>query len=191
MKTLFTIQIIDILSKVANDTTNKRLNISTVESANSLFNKVYRLGIQFYGKSFISKLSNIGVKNSTDFAMLLSSESFMNDLADDTIGKKVITQIKYPSAAKIAKEMNDIHNKYRDQIIFDENSIEDINQTYAIRTKLGNGPVVFVKGVKTNEGRHEVRRWYAWANKINYFEVRECSYEFWANNPETQIATNI
>jgi hypothetical protein len=76
-------------------------------------------------------------------------------------------------------------------VIADAADVDDAEHTYAIRTKFGNGPVIFVKGVKSDNGRHDVRKWYAWAHGINYFEVRECSFEHWANNPDTQIATNL
>lgn len=190
MKTLFTVQIIDTLSKIASSTKSKKLDISSDAVTNALFNKFLQLGNQLYGRPFMTKLSSSGIRTYNDFTMMLSSDAFINDLSDDAIGRKVLSQIKYPSADIIKKKMTDCYNKYKDHILCDESDIDDAEHTFAIRTKLGNGPVVFIKGINDDAGRHEVRRWYAWQYKINYFDVRECSYEHWSSNPETQIATN-
>ena len=83
-----------------------------------------------------------------------------------------------------------IAEEYGNNIVEDITTVEDLTQLYVIRTQTGNGPVIFVTGVKSDEGRHEIRRWYSYQHKVNYFQVRECSYEYWANHPETQDSTN-
>lgn len=191
MKKILAIQVIDVLTKVAARNSSKKVDISSVSSAKISFNKFIQMGTDVYGWVFASHLSDAGITNANQFAELLMSESFKDILRNDSIGKNAIKQIKYPSAAKIADEMKSIHDKYKNQMTTNSDEVSDTEQTYAIRTQFGDGPIVFVKGVRSDEGRHEVRRWYAWAHGINYFEVRECSYEYWANNPGMQIATNL
>lgn len=190
MKTLFTLQLINILDRTANNSKSNKLDVSSKSAIASTFNSFIKLGTDIYGRPFASKLSKEGIHDALRFEMMLSSDNFKQTLSDDVVGKKVLNRIKYPTAAKVAKEMNEIHEKYKNQMTSDKSEVDDIEQTYAIRTKSGEGPVTFVKGVRSDTGRHEVRRWYAWQNNINYFDVRECSYEYWSNNPETQISTN-
>lgn len=189
MKKIFSVQVIDVLSKVAARSKSKRVDIGSATSANTTFNTFLRMGSDIYGSSFATQLADAHVTTAHSFVMLLMSEKFKTMLDSDRIGKSLYKQIKYPTAARIAEEMKQIHNKYKTAIINRAEDVRDVDHTYAIRTKLGDGPVVFVKGVPSNESRHEVRRWYAWAHDINYFDVRECSFEHWAKNPATQIAT--
>lgn len=191
MKKILAIQVIDVLAKNAARSKSKKIDIANAQTIKAAFNAFIQLGTDIYGYPFATNIANEGITTPTAFSMLLMSDEFKNMLKADFIGAGLIKQIKYPSAKRIAEEMQTIHNTYKNSIIADAADVDDAEHTYAIRTKFGNGPVVFVKGVKTDNGRHDVRKWYAWAHGINYFEVRECSFEHWANNPDTQIATNL
>lgn len=191
MKKILAIQIIDVLSKVAARSNSKKVDITSTATSTAAFNAFIRMGTDIYGYPFATHIAEEGIRTANQFAMLLMSDSFKDMLKADSVGVNVIKQIKYPSKARIAEEMKAIRNKYKDMIFDNAEDVDCGEHTYAIRTQFGNGPVVFVKGVRSDDGRHEVRRWYAWAHGINYFEVRECSFEYWANNPDTQIATSL
>ena len=190
MKRILEIQVIDVLSKVAARSNSKKVDITSVATSTASFNAFIRMGTDVYGYPFASHIADEGITNANQFAMLLMSDSFKDMLKADSIGANVIKQIKYPSKARVAEEMKAIRNKYKDMIFDNADDVVCDDHTYAIRTQYGDGPIVFVNGVRSDEGRHEVRRWYAWAYKINYFEVRECSYEYWVNNPDIQNATS-
>lgn len=189
MKKILAIQVIDVLSKVAARSNSKKVDITSTAASTASFNAFIRMGTDIYGYPFASHIADEGIRSANQFAMLLMSDSFKDMLKADSVGVNVIKQIKYPTKTRVAEEMKAIRNKYKDMIFDSADDVVCDDYTYAIRTQHGNGPIVFVKGVPSDEGRHEVRRWYAWAHGINYFEVRECSFSHWANNPGTQVAT--
>lgn len=189
-KNIFDLHLIDILSKVSSYGKLNRIDISNKQSEDKTYNFILELGLNKYGREFLTKLIAKGVKRASDFTALLTDESFINMLQNDSIGKSLIKKIKYPSASRVKQEMKKIAEEYRNNITEDITTVEDLTQLYVIRTQTGNGPVIFVTGVKSDEGRHEIRRWYSYQYKVNYFQVRECSYEYWANHPETQYSTN-
>lgn len=189
-KTIFDLHLIEVLSRVPSYGKITRIDISNKQSAAKTYNLLLDLGIAKYGRRFLENLIAKGVKSTGDFTALLSDDSFIEMLQNDSIGKSLVKKIKYPSATKVKQEMKQIAEEYASNIVEDITTVEDPTQLYAIRTQTGNGPVVFVTGVKSDEGRHAIRRWYAYQYKINYFQVRECSYEYWANHPESQDSTN-
>ena len=189
-KNIFDLHLIDILSKVSSYGKLNRIDISNKQSEDKTYNFILELGLNKYGREFLTKLIAKGVKRASDFTALLTDESFINMLQNDSIGKSLIKKIKYPSVSKVKQEMKKIAEEYGNNIVEDITAVEDLTQLYVIRTQTGNGPVIFVTGVKSDEGRHSIRRWYAYQYKVNYFQVRECSYEYWANHPETQYSTN-
>ena len=83
-----------------------------------------------------------------------------------------------------------IYKQYKGVICTDESQIESIDNAWAIRTQFGTGPVVFIDNVSTEEDRHKLRQWYAWEYKVNYFQVRECTYKYWLETPEYRYATD-
>ena len=190
MKKILAIQVIDVLSKVAARSNSKKVDITSKATSTASFNAFIRMGTDVYGYPFASYIADEGITNANQFAMLLMSDSFKDMLKADSIGVNVIKQIKYPTKTRVAEEMKAIRNKYKDMIFDNADDVDSDDYTYAIRTQYGDGPIVFVKGIRSDEGRHEVRRWYAWAHGINYFEVRECSFSHWANNPGTQVSTS-
>lgn len=190
MKKIIAIQIIDILSRIASRLNSKKVDITSTTTTAAAFNAFIKMGTDVYGYSFVSRIAEEGVRNAGQFAMLLMSDSFKDILNTDSVGIKVIKQIKYPTKARVNEEMKAIRNKYKNMIFDNVDDVVCNDYTYAIRTQYGDGPIVFVNGVRSDEGRHEIRRWYAWMYKINYFEVRECSYEYWVNNPNIQNATS-
>lgn len=189
-KNIFDLHLIDILSKVSSYGKLNRIDISNKQSEDKTYNFILELGLNKYGREFLTKLIAKGVKRASDFTALLTDESFINMLQNDSIGKSLIKKIKYPSASRVKQEMKKIAEEYGNNIVEDITTVEDLTQLYVIRTQNGNGPVVFITGVKSDEGRHDIRRWYSYQYKVNYFQVRECSYEYWANHPETQYSTN-
>ena len=189
-KNIFDLHLIDILSKVSSYGKLNRIDISNKQSEDKTYNFSLELGLNKYGREFLTKLIAKGVKRASDFTALLTDESFINMLQNDSIGKSLIKKIKYPSASRVKQEMKKIAEEYGNNIVEDITAVEDLTQLYVIRTQTGNGPVIFVTGVKSDEGRHAIRRWYSYQHKVNYFQVRECSYEYWANHPETQDSTN-
>ena len=189
-KNIFDLHLIDILSKVSSYGKLNRIDISNKQSEDKTYNFILELGLNKYGREFLTKLIAKGVKRASDFTALLTDESFINMLQNDSIGKSLIKKIKYPSASRVKQEMKKIAEEYGNNIVEDITTVEDLTQLYVIRTQTGNGPVIFVTGVKSDEGRHDIRRWYSYQYKVNYFQVRECSYEYWANHPETQYSTN-
>lgn len=189
-KNIFDLHLIEVLSRVALHCKSNHIDISNKQSEAKTFSTLLKLGIAKYGREFLSKLANKGVKSAGDFTALLTDESFINMLRNDLVGKSLIKKIKYPSASKVKQEMKKIEEEYKNNIVTDISSVEDLTQLYAIRTQTGNGPVIFITGVKSDDGRHAIRRWYAYQHNVNYFQVRECSYEYWVNHPESQNATN-
>lgn len=144
-----------------------------------------------FGFSYLNELKELGFKSNRVFKDYLNSEVFRTNLEADTLGKSVFNKIKFSKDSEIKRECTNIYNKYKDYMSLESKEIEDTDGVFAIRTKYGTGPVVFVKNLSDfgYDARHEVRRWYAWQYKINYFDVRECSYEYWNNNEETQYST--
>ena len=189
-KNIFDLHLIDILSKVSSYGKLNRIDISNKQSEDKTYNFILELGLNKYGREFLTKLIAKGVKRASDFTALLTDESFIDMLQNDSVGKSLIKKIKYPSASRVKQEMKKIAEEYGNNIVEDITTVKDLTQLYVIRTQTGNGPVIFVTGVKTDEGRHEIRRWYSYQHKVNYFQVRECSYEDWASHPETQYSTN-
>lgn len=189
-KSIFDLHLIEILSRVPSYGKITRIDISNKQSAVKTYNLLLDLGMAKYGRQFLVNLMAKGVKTTGDFTALLEDEAFIEMLQNDTIGKSLVKKIKYPSASKVKQEMKKIAEEYGSNIVTDITVVEDPTQLYAIRTKNGDGPVVFITGVKSDEGRHAIRRWYAYQYKVNYFQVRECSYEYWANHPESQDSTN-
>ena len=189
-KSIFDLHLIEILSRVPSYGKITRIDISNKQSAVKTYNLLLDLGMAKYGRQFLVNLMAKGVKTTGDFTALLEDEAFIEMLQNDTIGKSLVKKIKYPSASKVKQEMKKIAEEYGSNIVTDITTVEDPTQLYAIRTKNGDGPVVFITGVKSDDGRHAIRRWYAYQYKVNYFQVRECSYEYWANHPESQDSTN-
>lgn len=144
-----------------------------------------------FGFGFVNKLKELGFGSVMVFKDYLNSESFREALEKDNFNKSLLKKIKFSKDADVKKECTNIYKKYKDYMTTEVDDIKDTNGVFAIRTQFGTGPVVFVKDMPNfgYEARHEVRRWYAWKYKINYMEVRECSYEFWSNHEETQYAT--
>lgn len=189
-KSIFDLHLIEILSRVPSYGKITRIDISNKQSAVKTYNLLLDLGMAKYGRQFLVNLMAKGVKTTGDFTALLEDEAFIEMLQNDTIGKSLVKKIKYPSASKVKQEMKKIAEEYGSNIVTDITTVEDPTQLYTIRTKNGDGPVVFITGVKSDDGRHAIRRWYAYQYKVNYFQVRECSYEYWANHPESQESTN-
>ena len=189
-KNIFDLHLIDILSKVSSYGKLNRIDISNKQSEDKTYNFILDLALNKYGREFLTKLIAKGVKRASDFTALLTDEPFIDMLQNDSVGKSLIKKIKYPSASRVKQEMKKIAEEYGNNIVEDITTVEDLTQLYVIRTQTGNGPVIFVTGVKSDEGRHDIRRWYSYQYKVNYFQVRECSYEYWANHPETQYSTN-
>lgn len=184
MKIRFKKQLIDILAKLGST-----IDISTKAECNKTFKRVLKLGEDLLGYNFIFDMRDSKITDATQFQELLLSDEFNQFMMDDRLGVNVVKKIKRPNKTKIAAEMKEIYNKYKHNMSTDIDDVDDPLHTYAIRTDDGSGEVVFVDGIKTDEGRREVRRWYAWTYKINYFKVRECSIEHWLKHPETQTAT--
>lgn len=189
-KSIFDLHLIEILSRVPSYSKLNRIDISNKQNEVKTYNLLLDLGMAKYGREFLVKLMAKGIKSAGDFTALLSDDSFIDMLQNDSIGKSIIKKIKYPSASRVKQEMKKIAEEYGNNIVKDITTVEDLTQLYAIRTQTGNGPVIFITGVKSDDGRHAIRRWYAYQHKVNYFQVRECSYEYWANHPETQDSTN-
>ena len=189
-KNIFDLHLIDILSKVSSYGKLNRIDISNKQSEDKTYNFILDLALNKYGREFLTHLIAKGVKRASDFTALLTDESFIDMLQNDSVGKSLIKKIKYPSSSRVKQEMKKIAEEYGNNIVEDITAVEDLTQLYVIRTQTGNGPVIFVTGVKSDEGRHDIRRWYSYQYKVNYFQVRECSYEYWANHPETQYSTN-
>lgn len=190
MGKLFIAQLIDILNRISMKSNNGNVNLNTKANITKTFKLVYKLGTDVYGYNFAKKLSDYKIFDGNELKELLMSPDFIEILKSDKIGMFLIKKIKLPSKAEIAKEMKEVYNKYKDQMSKDPDDVDDPLHTYAIRTQFGDGPVVFVEGIKSEEGRREVRKWYAWMYKVNYFQVRECSFEHWVKHPETQEATD-
>lgn len=180
MSKQFIIQIIEILNILSLRAKNKMFDISNKSAATRSFNMLYKLGSDMFGYNFVRKLSDEKIKDASDLKELLLSDDFKDAMMNDRQGKFVIKQIKYPTKADIAKEMKAIQKKYNDQMSEDINDVDNPEHTYAIRTNpYGLAPDLFVEGVKSEEGRREVRKLYAWMYKVNYFKVRECSLDWY------------
>lgn len=167
-----------------------KLNISTKVDANKTFRLLSRYGTDMYGYDFGKGMSESKILSGEDLQLVFMSDDFKNMLANDSQGEYLTKKIKFPSKMAYGKEMQEIYNKYKNNMSKNPDDVDDPVHTYAIRTQFGEGPVVFVDGVKSDAGRKEVRRWYAWAYKVNYFSVRECSFEYWLKHPETQDSTD-
>ena len=190
MTKLFIAQLCDILNRLTVRKTNNVIDLSTKTAATKTFKLFYNLGNELFGYKFMQKLSELKIKDANDFKDLLNSDEVREMMMNDRQGMFIIKKIKFPTKAEVAKEMKAIYDKYKNNMSKNPDDVDDPIHTYAIRTQFGDGPVVFVDGVKSEEGRKEVRRWYAWFHKINYFQVRECSYDYWLKHPETQESTD-
>lgn len=190
MRKIFIVQLIDTLNRIAHNSTSKMVDLSSKAGITRTFKALYKLGTDVYGYDFAKKLSDAKITDGDDLKELLMSDDFKAAMQADRQGMFLIKKIKFPTKAAIAQEMKEIHNKYKNQMSDNADDVEDPLHTYAIRTQFGDGPVVFVEGIKSEQGRREVRKWYAWVNKVNYFQVRECSFEYWLKHPETQDATD-
>lgn len=190
MGKLFIAQLIDTLNRIAMQNKAKVVDLSTKANTTRTFKLLYKLGTDAYGYNFAKKLSDEKIIDGNELKELLMSDDFKEALKADRQGMFLIKKIKLPTKAEVAQEMKAIYNKYKDQMSKNPDDVDDPLHTYAIRTQFGDGPVVFVEGIKSEEGRREVRKWYAWMYKINYFQVRECSFEHWLKHPETQEATD-
>lgn len=180
MSKLFVTQIIDILNRIAMQSKSKMVDISNKSAIARTFRLFYKIGNDVYGFNFIKKLGDAKIKDAEDFNELLISDDFKDALMADRQGMFLIKKIKFQTKTELAKEMKAIQKKYNNQMSEDINDVDDPEHTYAIRTNpYGLGPDVFVEGVKTEEGRREIRKWYAWFYKVNYFKVRECSVEWY------------
>ena len=169
----------------------KTIAVNTAAGANKAHALFLMTARNKFGFGFINELKELGLNYTNVFKDYLNSETFREALEADTFGKGVIKKMKFSKAADIKRECTNIYNKYKDYMTTEVDEVENGDGVFAIRTQYGTGPVVFVKDMPNfgYEARHEVRRWYAWKYKINYLEVRECSYDFWNNHEETQYAT--
>jgi hypothetical protein len=169
----------------------KTIAVNTDAGANKAYTLFLEVAKNKFGFNFLNELKELGLKSSRVFRDYLNSANFRETLETDNFGKSLLNKIKFSKDSEIKKECTKIYNKYKDFMTTEENDIADTNGVFAIRTQYGTGPVVFIKDMPDfgYEARHEVRRWYAWQYKINYFEVRECSYDFWNNHEDSQIAT--
>lgn len=186
MKDIVFVKMVEVLNAmpvknimVNNDTNAAKMFVTFMECAK---NK--------YGYEFCRELNALGFKKFIVFKDYINSQVFRDMLAKDS-NKKLIERIKFSKAAEMNRECENIYNKYKNYMFDEIDDTENNEGVFAIRTKWGNGPVVFVRNMSdfNYEARHEVRRWYAWKYKINYFEVRECSYDFWNNHEESRYAT--
>lgn len=161
----------------------KTIAVNTVAGANKAHSLFLTTARDKFGFGFVDELKALGLNYTNVFKDYINSEAFRAELESDSFGKNVLKKIKFSKDIEIKKECTNIYNKYKDYIIAEVDDIDDLDDTncvFAIRTQFGTGPVVFVKDMPNfgYEARHEVRRWYSWKYKINYLEVRECSYEF-------------
>ena len=190
IKSLFDLHLIDTIAKIPSYAKSKSIDVSTDAKAKSSFDLLIELGTSKYGNKFCIELGNKrNVKGHKDFIELLSNDDFISMLKCDSIGKSMLAKIKLPSAARMKNEMKAIKEKYKDNILLDLHEAEACDNMYVVRTQYGTGPVVFITGINADCDRHDIRRLYAYEYKINYFQVRECSYEHWVNHPETQEST--
>lgn len=180
MNKIFVVQLIDTLNRIAMTSKSKTIDLNSKANAAKIFRTLYRLGIDIYGYDFANRLSKAKITDGEDLKQLILSDEFKNELMNDRQGMFLIKRIKLPTKAAIAQEMKVLRDKYKNQISTDENDVDDPIHTYAVRTNpYGLAPDLFVDGVKSEEGRREVRRLYAWMYKVNYFKVRECSFEWY------------
>jgi hypothetical protein len=190
IKSLFDLHLIDTIAKIPSYSKSKLIDVSTDAKAKLSFDLLIELGTSKYGNKFYIELGNKrNVKGHKDFIELLSNDDFISMLKCDSIGKSALAKIKLPSAARTKNEMKAIKEKYKDNILLDLHEAEACDNIYVVRTQYGTGPVVFITGINADCDRHDIRRLYAYEYKINYFQVRECSYEHWVNHPETQEST--
>ena len=180
MNKLFTAQLIDVLNRIAMQSKSKRIDITSKANTTRVFKALYKIGTDIYGYNFAKRLSDAKITDGEDLKLLLSSDDFREKMMADRQGAFLIKKIKLPTKAAIAQEMKVLRDKYKNQISTDENDVDDPIHTYAVRTNpYGLAPDLFVDGIKSEEGRREVRRLYAWMYKVNYFKVRECSFEWY------------
>lgn len=74
---------------------------------------------------------------------------------------------------------------------------ENIKFYWACRNADGNGPVLFVqcatydsetgRPIWESDERHHVRAIYARLTRTKYYDARECSYDYWDNNPDDRF----
>lgn len=190
MNKLFTAQLIDVLNRIAMQSKSKRIDITSKANTTRVFKALYKIGTDIYGYNFAKRLSDAKITDGEDLKLLLSSDDFREKMMADRQGAFLVKKIKLPTKAELGKEMKAIYDKYKDQMSDNPDDVDDPLHTYAVRTQFGDGPVVFVDGIKSDAGRKEIRRWYAWMYKVNYFQVRECSFEYWLKHPESQNSTD-
>lgn len=187
MKQITFIKAINVLASLS----MKKIVVNTIIDAGRVYREFMQIAQAKYGSSFKQELESLGLVNGLRFRDWINSATTREALTLDTIGNKLVSRIKFAKASDIEKEIKNIYAKYEKFIVTNEEEITSIDGTFAVRTNDGHGPVVFITGMPDfgYDARHEVRRWYAWQYKIDYYAVRECSYEFWNNNPEVQCAT--
>ena len=190
MNKLFIAQLIDVLNRIAMQSKSKTVDLASKANATRVFKTLYKIGTDIYGYNFAKKLLEAKITDADDLKQLLISDDFRQKMMEDRQGAFLIKKIKLPTKAEIGKEMKAIYDKYKDQMSDDPDDVDDPLHTYAVRTQFSDGPVVFVDGIKSEAGRKEIRKWYAWLHKINYFQVRECSFEYWLKHPEVQSSTD-
>lgn len=187
MKRLTFIKMINVLTSLS----MKNIVVNTAIDASKVYREVMQIALTKYGPSFKQELEDLGLVSGLRFKDWINNANTRDALAQDPVGSKLTPRIKFAKSSDIEKEIKNIYNKYEKYIVTNEDEILSADSTFAVRTNDGQGPVVFITGMPDfgYEARHEVRRWYAWQYKIDYFAVRECSYEFWNNNPDVQYAT--
>lgn len=187
MKDITFVKIIEVLGLLP----MKNIVVNTVVDANKVYREFMKLAQTKYGYTFEQELNNLGLQSGIVFRDWINSEVIRERLSKDVIGNALLKRIKFAKSAELAHEYKAIYDKYVGYMTTEIDESEADQNTFVIRTNNGYGPVVFVTGMPDfgYEARHEVRRWYAWQYKINYFDVRECSYRFWSNHTDVQYAT--
>jgi hypothetical protein len=99
--------------------------------------------------------------------------------------------IKLPS---VAKKKEEAKRFLSDHSALELDCVDDLvletPNTWVVRTKWGNGPVVSMEGLEESD-RHVIRSMYARMYGISYYEVRECTAQFWLDHPETRVSTGF
>ena len=183
MKRLDFIHFLEVLQAM------RKVDLSSKAAIGATIKKYKDMANKIGGQNYVDILKKYNIDSNEKFEDLFLDENFIEQLENDTVGSKVLSTIILKKRQDMRHEAEYVERKYGQSMSEDINDVEDYYNTYVLREKDGNGPVVFVE-LHNYKDINRIKTWYAYRYGVNYMKVSPCSFEFWIEHPDRQEFSN-
>ena len=167
----------------------RKIDLSSRVASGATLKKFQDMAYKIGGSRYVDILKQYNINSPEAFSAFISDEDFKSQMENDRVGKSILSKIIFAKRHQIEAEMKAIEKKFQHALSEDINDVEDYDNTFVLREKDGEGPIVFAE-LHNPEDINTIKTWYAYRYGINYLKVSPCTFEFWINHPDRQNFSN-